>query len=81
MPSSQVLTFIDPDDYAASIRRSTIEIAVTGRGQFSAKLTSIDLHRLVMQRAAENCRGFGTLPTTPGAPASPSAHTPDQACS
>ena len=54
MPSSQVLTFTDPDDYAASIRRSSIEITVTGRGQFSAKLTSVDLHRLVMQRAAEN---------------------------
>jgi len=54
MPESAVRTFSDPDDYAASIRRSNNEVTVTWRGQFTAKLTRIDLHRLRMQRFSEN---------------------------
>ena len=54
MPSSAVLTFSDPDDYAASIRGGKIELTVVGRGDFNAKLTRIDLHRLWMQRFSEN---------------------------
>jgi AraC-like DNA-binding protein len=54
MPSSVVQTFSDPDDYAATIRQGTIGLTVTERGQFTAKLTKIDLHRLWMQRFSEN---------------------------
>jgi len=54
MPSSAVRTFSDPDDYAASIRGGTVEMTVVGRGDFSAKLTRIQLHRLWMQRFSEN---------------------------
>ena len=54
MPSSAFHTFTDPDDYAASIRQGTIELTVTERGHFTAKLTRIDLHRLWMQRFSEN---------------------------
>src|ERR1700738_5713084 len=54
MPSSAVLTFTDPDDYAAAIRATRAELTVTGRGQFAAKLTRIDLHRLWMQRFSDN---------------------------
>src|SRR5271165_180352 len=54
MPSSAVRTFTDPDDYAASIRRSTNEVTIIGRGQFAAKLTRIDLHGLWMQRLSDN---------------------------
>ena len=53
MPSSAVRTFTDPDQYAASIRQGTYELTVTGRGNFTAKLTRIDLHRLWMQRFSE----------------------------
>jgi AraC-like DNA-binding protein len=53
MPSSAVHTFIDPDDYAATIRQGTVELTVTERGRFAAKLTRIDLHRLWMQRFSE----------------------------
>jgi hypothetical protein len=48
MPSSAVHIFTDPGDYAATIRASTHEMTVTGRGRFAAKLTRIDLHRLWM---------------------------------
>jgi AraC-like DNA-binding protein len=54
MPSSAVRVFTNPDDYAASIRATNAEFTVTGRGQFTAKLTRIDLHRLWMQRAFDN---------------------------
>lgn len=54
MPSSAVHTFTDPDDYAATVRGGDVELTVTGRGEFNAKLTRIDLHRLWMQRLSEN---------------------------
>lgn len=54
MPSSAVRIFTDPDDYTTSIRATKAEVTVTGRGQFTAKLTRIDLHRLWMQRFSDN---------------------------
>jgi len=54
MPSSAIRTFSDPDDYAAAIRQGTYELTLTERGQFTAKLTRIDLHRLWMQRFSDN---------------------------
>ena len=54
MPSSAVRTFTDPDEYAAAIRAGTVELTVTGRGDFNAKLTRIDLQRLWMQRFSDN---------------------------
>ena len=53
MPSSAVVTLSDPDEYAAAFRNAKVEITVIGRGQFTAELTSIDLHRL-QQRYHEN---------------------------
>ena len=54
MPSSAVRTFADPDDYAASVRGGCVDLTVTKRGNFHAKLTRIDLHRLWMQRFSES---------------------------
>ena len=54
MPSSVVQTFTDPDDYATAIRNTKAELTITERGHFSGKLTRIDLHRLWMQRFADN---------------------------
>jgi AraC-like DNA-binding protein len=54
MPASAVRTFSDPDDYTAAIRATKAEVTVTGRGEFTAKLTRIDLHRLWMQRFSDN---------------------------
>jgi len=59
MPGSAVRTFSDPDDYAALIRNAKAEVTITGRGQFSAKLTRIDLHRLWMQRFSDNLPRVG----------------------
>jgi hypothetical protein len=56
MPSSAVRTFTDPDDWTTSFRGSQAELTINARGQFSAKLTWILLHRLQMQRF------FDTLP-------------------
>jgi hypothetical protein len=54
-PSSTVRTFTDPDDYAASIRRTTVsEMTITGRGHFTAKLVNVNLHRLSMRRFSDN---------------------------
>src|SRR5208282_3560853 len=54
MPSRVVRTFSNPDEYAASMRQGTVEMTITERGRFSAKLTQIDLHRLWMQRFEQN---------------------------
>jgi AraC-like DNA-binding protein len=54
MPASAVRTFTDPDDYTASIRGANTEVTVTGRGEFTAKLIRIDLHRLWMHRFSDN---------------------------
>jgi hypothetical protein len=55
LPSSVVRTFSDPDDYTAAIRGAQAEVTVTGRGEFTAKLVRIDLHRY-------GCTGFPTTP-------------------
>jgi AraC-like DNA-binding protein len=51
---SAVRTFTDPDDFAATIRAGRVEITVTGRGHFAAKITRINLHRLWLQRLSDN---------------------------
>jgi AraC-like DNA-binding protein len=66
MPSSAVRVFIDPDDYAASIRATKAEVTVTGRGEFTAKLTRIDLHRLWIQRFSDNLPRVGHSAATSG---------------
>ena len=61
MPSSAVRTFTDPEDYAAAIRQGTYELTVTQCGDFTARLTRIDLHRSgpnldqACSRAAQKC--------------------------
>jgi AraC-like DNA-binding protein len=59
MPSSAVHIFTDPYDYAAAVRGSNVEVTILGRGQFTAKLTRIDMHRLWMQRYSDNLPRVG----------------------
>ena len=54
MPSSAVYSFTEPDAYFASIRTAEVKGVVTARGDYRAEMTRIDLHRLRMQRGAEN---------------------------
>jgi AraC-like DNA-binding protein len=49
MPASRTRSFADPDEYAASVRATKTHLAVTGRGDFAAKLVQVDLHRLWLQ--------------------------------
>src|SRR3954449_5972297 len=66
MPSSAVSTFTDPDDYAASLRASSLELSVTASGPFSGKITRIDLHQLWMQRFSEGLPQIGQSSILPG---------------
>ena len=59
MPSSAVRSFSDADEYAAWIRATEAEMTVAERGQFTAKLIRIDLHRLWMQRFSDNLQRVG----------------------
>jgi len=54
VPWSAVQTFSDADEYAATIRGGIVELTVTARGDFNAKLTRVDLHSLWMQRFSES---------------------------
>lgn len=66
MPSSAVRTFTDPDDYAAALRATTLELTITERGHFSGKIVSVDLDRLWMQRFSESLPQIGHSATIPG---------------
>jgi AraC-like DNA-binding protein len=59
MPSSAVRKFTEPDEYADTIRATRAEITVTGRGEFTAEIIRIDLHRLWMQRFSDNLPRVG----------------------
>jgi AraC-like DNA-binding protein len=54
MPKSRTYSFVDPYPYQATIRAADMEVLVTGRGNFRAELTQIDLPQLWMQRGREN---------------------------
>jgi AraC-like DNA-binding protein len=50
MPSSAVLTFTDPDEYAAAMAQAAVRLTPVECGSFTAKLSRIEFHRLWMQR-------------------------------
>ena len=58
MPSSAVRTFFDPDDFAASLAETQVELTVTGRGRYAAKLTRVLLHPLRIHRVSKNLPGI-----------------------
>jgi hypothetical protein len=51
MPSSRVLTFSDPYDFAKSARGAHVKTFVTTRGDFVGTMAPISLHRLWMNRS------------------------------
>src|SRR5271168_2982649 len=54
MPSSSVRIFTDPDEYAAALKQGPVELTVVQRGIFSAKLCTVKLHSLRIQRQSED---------------------------
>ena len=55
MPGSGTCTFIDPDDFQASLDRTPIDLVlVNDRGEFTGRATSARLHHLYLFRSQED---------------------------
>ena len=55
MPGSGTCTFIDPDDYQASLGRIPLDLLlVSDRGEFKARVTSARLYHLYLFRSEED---------------------------
>ena len=54
MPGGGTRTFLETDQYEASLREAQIEAVVISRGQFRARLTWAELHHLRMLRCVED---------------------------
>jgi AraC-like DNA-binding protein len=64
MPDSAVVTFTDSDAYHAALRTQA-QFVVTVRGNFSAELTRVDLHRLSLRRGEEALPRVGNYVVDP----------------
>ncbi len=65
MPGSGMRTFLDPDYYAASLRQAQLELVITSRGEFKARLTWAELHHLQLLRCEEDFPRIAYLSLTP----------------
>jgi AraC-like DNA-binding protein len=54
MAENGTATFANPDDYQAGIGNASVNLIVTGGGDFNARLTWLNLHRLCVLRGHEN---------------------------
>ena len=54
MPGSSTGTFIDPEDYQASLRQVGIDLLGTSQGGFKARLTWVTLHQLQLLHSEED---------------------------
>jgi AraC-like DNA-binding protein len=54
MTKSATVGFTDPFAFQAALRAAEVQLCVTGKGDYRAELTQIDLNRLWMQRARED---------------------------
>ncbi|HXQ05602.1 MAG TPA: helix-turn-helix domain-containing protein [Bradyrhizobium sp.] len=79
MAKNGTATFDNPDDYQAGIGDASVNLIVTGGGDFNARLTRLNLHRLHVLRASENlpriaffsllpAQVFVSFPTSAGPP-------------
>ena len=66
MPESGTGTFIDPDDYQASLRQARIDVLVTSHGAFKAHLTWATLHHLQLLRCEEDLPRIAYVSLPPG---------------
>src|SRR6266446_10700492 len=65
MPGSGMRTFLDPDYYAASLRQAQLELVITSRGEFKARLTWAELHHLQLLRCEEDLPRIAYLTLAP----------------
>jgi AraC-like DNA-binding protein len=79
MAESGTATFANPDDYQAGIGDASVNLIVTGGGDFNARLTWLNLRRFHVLRGRENlprvayvalspARSFVSFPTSAGPP-------------
>jgi AraC-like DNA-binding protein len=54
MPGSGTRTFLEPDQYEASLRQAQIELVITPRGEFNARQSWVELHNLQLLRCEED---------------------------
>jgi hypothetical protein len=65
MPGSGTSTFIDPDDYQASVHRARLDLLVIAPGTFKARLTWATLHHLHLLRSEEDLPRIAYLSLAP----------------
>jgi AraC-like DNA-binding protein len=65
MPESGTGTFIEPDEYQASLRQARIDLLLTSRGPFNARLTWATLHDLHLLRCEEDLPRIAYLSLAP----------------
>lgn len=66
MPSSTVRSFSDHDAYAAAVRATDVEVTLDGRADFAARIVTVGLPRLWMQRGDANVASVMRLSMFPG---------------
>jgi AraC-like DNA-binding protein len=66
MAESDALTFSDPDGYAAGFRDVGINLTMTGRGDFAARLTRLKLQDLEVHRCYESLPRVAYVSLPPG---------------
>jgi AraC-like DNA-binding protein len=65
MAQNGTATFADPDDYQAGIDGASVNLIVTGSGDFNARLTWLNLRRLRVLRASENLPRIAFISLSP----------------
>ena len=65
MPGSGTGTFIDPDDYQASLSRLRIDFLVTFQGAFNARLTWATLHQVQLLHSEEDLARIADISLEP----------------
>ena len=66
MAGGDTATFTDPDDYRARVIGASINLVLTGDGEFEAQLTWIDLPRLRLVHCQENVSRIAFVTVVPG---------------
>ncbi len=65
MAENGTAKFANPDDYQAGIRDASVNLIITGSGDFHARLTWLNLRRLHVLRGCENLPRIGFISLSP----------------